>query len=89
MKKEYKKPRLYAESFELVEHIAVGCKVDAELGVTANFSYDNARSNGSCYFEDGNIRLYINGDYCTVLMEDAGDIFCYNSFTEEASMFSS
>lgn len=32
MKKAYAKPRLYAESFELLEHISAGCGVIAQFG---------------------------------------------------------
>lgn len=54
MKKPYSKPRIYAESFELLEHIA-SCSV--QTGVT-NATY---RDPDSCAFEEGGVALFNDG----------------------------
>lgn len=51
MKKTYSKPKLYAESFELAEHIA-SCSV--QQGVTA-VSYRDA---SSCSYAEGGLALF-------------------------------
>ena len=41
MKKAYAKPTLYAESFELVEHISAGCAYQTTFGVTCAYEEDD------------------------------------------------
>ena len=88
MKKTYQKPRVYAESFELLEHIA-SCAV--RDGIT-NATY---RDRDSCSYTDGDITLfYDSGNGCLNNygpMYDSPDDFlgvlggedsgCYNAFS--------
>ncbi len=90
MKKIYEKPMLYAESYELVEHVAGGCTLDGMSTATH-------RNADSCGFR-------VNGE-STVAFEKQSvcvgwfdplfpdqpldDIFCYNSFQDPAAMFAS
>lgn len=89
MKKTYSKPLLYAERFELVEHIA-SCAVAA--GVTAA----TYRDRYSCSYQDGDVVLfnqagvnncqnnyapYLSGpdDFLKSLTEENSG--CYNAFS--------
>lgn len=51
MKKEYTKPVLYAETYELLEHIALNCNTGVE-GVVVNMRED------TCYYSDNGLVLY-------------------------------
>lgn len=55
MKKEYTRPILYAETFELVEHIA-SCKTaqqDSSVAIDANYQNPNA-----CHYIDNGFALF-------------------------------
>ena len=52
MKKVYAKPKLYAESFQLTEHMAAGC------GYQTNFG------NG-CPIEEGGVTFFANETSCS------------------------
>ena len=41
MKKEYQSPQIIIETFDLTEHIAAGCTLIAETGVTASDWYNS------------------------------------------------
>lgn len=86
MKRVYSKPMLFAESYELAEHIAGTCGVDA-------MSQANLRDLVSC-------GLKINGqdavafqtegichDWYNEDLEEWVDIYCYNTFTDINQMF--
>ncbi len=90
MKKEYKKPRMYAETFQLVEHIA-SCKTGGSI--SASYQDGNA-----CTYTDSNVTLFYAGnDNCNQGGWDM-DIFptldeylasfggdrggCYNAFSD-------
>lgn len=88
MKRVYTKPMLFAESFELTEHIAGGCATD-ELGIP------NLRDLTTC-------GLKINGQDAVAFQtegichdwynEDLGEwvgLYCYNTFNDEYAMFAS
>ena len=94
MKKAYKKPRLFAESFELLEHIA-SCKANQDV-TTVTY-----RDRNSCTYTDANVTLFNLGvDGCTneYYLEGEGSLFddfddyinsylidrggCYNAFTD-------
>ena len=53
MKKAYKKPRLFAETFELLEHIS-SCKTGTGTGAPV-VSY---RDGNSCTYTDANLTLF-------------------------------
>lgn len=95
MKKEYSKPRVYVESFEMVEHISKGC------GVMANFSGDACplTVDGLTYFTttdacnpDAVSMLEFDGfkpdehDPLSFLI-DVVNPTCYNSLTDFHQMF--
>ena len=52
MKKAYVKPVLYAESFQLVEHISQGC------GLVSHFT-------GDCSFSDGDLTMFATENTCS------------------------
>ena len=99
MKKEYSKPLLYAEKFELVEHIA-NCNVP-----NGDFSGANNTSNNidNCSYDIGGAVLFKNYDNCADfwMFSDAGvtpsleaardlNVQCYNSFFDPGyTLFSS
>lgn len=94
MKKQYRKPRLFAESFELLEHIS-SCKANQNI---TSVTY---RDGNACSYTDANVTLF-NPDYaptngCTneyyndVDYDDFNDYIasyalgrggCYNAFSD-------
>lgn len=90
MKKTYKRPELYAESFELMEHIS-SCAVGE--GITT-VTY---RDKFSCSYTDGDVTLFnqtnVNGclnNFAPFFNEDidaflasmkGDDAGCYNAFS--------
>lgn len=89
MKQVYSKPRLFAESFELIEHIAGNiCAIDKDQGIYATFSSDNAHQGKGCQFVDSNLSVFI-ATGCEMSLDDLGEVNCYNAFSNTASMFSS
>lgn len=97
MKKAYGKPMLFAESFELVEHIAGDCRVND------NFEGAKFHNSGECRYEDGNISLFLSADHLcdSYLFNNAGleisipnvpylGMKCYNAFLDVGNhLFSS
>ena len=90
MKKVYEKPMLYAESYELAEHVAGGCALD-------DMNQPTLRSLESCGFrangKSGAI-AFQSQSTCVGLWDDfwdkpIDDVFCYNSFLDTAAMFAS
>ncbi len=94
MKKPYQKPCVYAESFELLEHIA-SCKANQDI-TTVTY-----RDRASCSYTDANVSLFnIGVEGCTneyyeeglgSLYDDFEDYIgsylmsrggCYNAFTD-------
>lgn len=79
MKKEYKKPELLFDSFELSTSIAAGCanKVDTF-------------ARGSCGIAYGPVVLFLKSmtAVCTMGIED-GDGYCYHNPDDTRNMFSS
>ncbi len=59
MKKPYQKPRVYAESFELLEHIA-SCKVNGGEGGITTVTYRSAES--GCTYSDGKVTLFLDSN---------------------------
>ena len=95
MKNVYVKPMLYAETFQLTEHMAAGC------GYRTNFG------NG-CPIDEGGVTFFVNADSCSddavILWVGAGvddesqrtienlsllNIKCYNGFLTTSSLFAS
>ncbi len=67
MKKTYEKPMLLAESFELVEHIAGGCKVGADAGASYTTS-------DVCTYDNDGIQLFQSSTPCALdWIEDDDD----------------
>ena len=96
MKKPYQKPRVYAESFALLEHIA-SCTANTDV---TNVTY---RDRNSCTYNDMNVTLFnvdasgngLNGcvnEYFDPAMESFDEYLasfkpengggCYNSFAD-------
>ena len=88
MKKVYEKPMLYAESYELAEHIAGGCALD-------DMNTRTPRSLESCGFRisNGTVAFQDQGN-CVGWWDDfwnkpIDDVFCYNTFLDTEAMFAS
>lgn len=98
MKKPYTKPMLYAETFELMEHIAA-CSLDDNVHI-----HVTARENGpECSYTDNGLTLYQSdraaclttydegmdgtyADYLESLMKPGG-VTCYNAFASIGTPF--
>lgn len=97
MRKTYEKPVLFAESFELLEHIAA-CRVDG-LGTDSKIyaTFKNGGPDGECTFVDDNIRMFYNSNCDMSLFEDEDEPYsiaqlnlkCYNAFSTPDTLFSS
>ncbi|MBQ6403104.1 MAG: hypothetical protein IJI27_04290 [Oscillospiraceae bacterium] len=100
MKKTYVKPAVYAESFELMEHVAGDCLTGD------NFSGALHRGNQGCGYDIGGVVLFGQGqngcgnDEFQAMMAFAGSnadnpaqvakdlgLECYNSFYDQAMNF--
>ena len=91
MKKTYQKPRVYAESFELLEHIA-SCKANQDI-TTVTY-----RDGDACTYTDAELTLFYQSntncknDYFNDEDYDSFDDYlqsfaigrggCYNAFTD-------
>ena len=91
MKKPYQKPRVYAESFELLEHIA-SCKANQDI---TSVTY---RDGHACTYTDADLTLFYEdnksckNDYFNLEDYDNFDDYlasfavgrggCYNAFTD-------
>lgn len=89
MKKIYEKPMLYAESYELVEHVAGGCGVD-EMSTATLRSADQCgfkiNGNSAVAFQTESICVgYWNDDFGA----PPDDVFCYFAFQDTGLMFAS
>lgn len=89
MKKIYEKPMLYAESYELVEHVAGSCALDG-------MNQPTHRDLSQCGFEvnGGSAIAFQTKSVCLNWWNDdfdapLNDIFCYNTFLDTAAMFAS
>ena len=90
MKKIYEKPMLYAESYELVEHVAGGGGVD-------EMSTATLRSADQCGFKiNGNsaVVAFQTESICVGYWNDdfgapPDDVFCYFAFQDTGLMFAS
>ena len=79
MKKAYEKPRVYVETFELLEHIA-------SCNANTNMTDVNYRDSGSCNYKSGEVTLFTEdgGHGCTNEYYAGGD---YDSFQEYLESF--
>lgn len=88
MKKPYKKPQIYVETFELLEHIA-SCSTGGETTITY-------RDGHSCTYTEANVTVFYpedtrctNGGYFDIEDDSMYDSFedylrsfgCYNAFS--------
>ena len=91
MKKIYEKPRLYAETFQMAEHIATGCGQVSGVSPTYGGFGDGCgfRVNG------GSQIAYQRADVCIGWYDpivgpiSADTDWCYNTFEDPNAMFSS
>lgn len=99
MKKIYEKPFLYAETFELTEHVAGDCGPQPSQ-ITVTYG----RGTETCKYQDGNLVLQldnivchndlyieaIDGDFANYMARLlSGGYDCYNAFTTGLGAFSS
>ncbi len=81
MKKAYKKPRLFAETFELLEHIA-SCKANQDI---TSVTY---RDGHACTYTDANLTLFYPANTgCTNGYYDPDDDSMYDSFDDYLASF--
>ena len=81
MKKTYTKPMLYAERYELVEHIS-SCKANQDI-TTVTYRDGNA-----CTYTDANLTLfYPSNNGCTNGYYDPNDDSMYDSFEDYLASF--
>ena len=81
MKKAYEKPRVYVESFELLEHIA-SCKANQDI---TSVTY---RDGSSCNYTDANLTLfYPENSGCTNGYYDPNDNSMYDDFDDYLASF--
>lgn len=79
MKKQYVKPELYFEDFELSANIAAGC-----IKATNYAAY-------VCTYETGGEKVFSGGEdsECTVTPENGAPSLCYDNPTADTKLFSS
>lgn len=83
MKRTYTKPTLYAETFELAEHIS-SCKTGTGAGAPT-VTY---RDGNSCTYTDANVTLfYPSNNGCTNGYYDPNDNSMYDSFDDYLASF--
>lgn len=81
MKKTYSKPALYAESFELAEHIAACSGFNPNHRPTTS----NHWSSATCVFElDTGWTLFNDSSICQITDTNSVIINCYNTVSEGA-----
>ena len=78
MKKEYKKPKLYFDSFELSSSIAAGCKLISNHSGTSCAVWD--KDLGVSYFTEG---------VCTYTTTPGDGKICYDVPFDRSMVFSS
>ncbi len=92
--KVYEKPRIYAESFVLTEHIADRCALDTTPEGMPNGTpnYGNSES-CSFYINNGAVALFLSSmpenQTCVVVYNENTILECYNNFESASNLFSS
>lgn len=93
MKQAYQKPALFAESFDLVEHIAGPCGGVEDI---KEYFKVNHRHATDCTFidlmDDPNIAIFTDSDGRCNSKQPGFDnmpVECYNNYTGDISMFAS
>lgn len=81
MKKPYQTPRMYAESFELIEHIA-SCSANPDH-TTVNYQDKN-----TCSYQDADVNLFLQNTTKKCEVWDNPDPEMYTSFEEYLSTLS-
>lgn len=89
MKKAYRKPVFYAESFQMVDHIASGCDMDPY-----NIPHYLQKDSCTMGINEDSIQIFTNStlnNLCALIAEPSDvELGCYNSFSDPSSvMFSS
>lgn len=86
MKRQYNKPELFFEEYELTEAIASNCGNEAYRGYTNYNTYHTC----SVDMGTGEDFLFITGNNrCNTLPGGEDDYFCYESFGNQAMVFNS
>lgn len=93
MKKTYQKPMLYAETFEMLEHIASNCTLGDGVGYSV--TYRESGGTQPCAYTDNGTTIYLsNTEACLDSFDDrqwdsfdaylssmlGGGQQCYNAF---------
>ena len=97
MKKAYRKPALYAESFVLAEHISAGCAYVTNFGNTcpideAGVVFFTSAQGSGCNEDAINMMTFNGIDPATASVEDIIQKInptCYNSFADFTALFTS
>ena len=97
MKKKYTKPLLFAESFELTEHIATGCVMETNPNATPGTKPLHGKGECAYQFDYGDINMFQYGittgcgkpEYASDWTTDDINLQCYTAFADLTSLFSS
>lgn len=79
MKKQYVKPAMFSEAFDICDSIAAGCRI--AVGSTRD----------SCGYSDPTLPgvIFIAGGVCTMVPPGDNDQVCYHIYTPETALFDS
>ena len=94
MKKEYRKPSCYLESFTLANHISAGCLTIANFGSSCPVQdgpvvFFTSTENG-CNEDGMSMFTFAGVDPATATIDDLINLVqpkCYNSFTDYNTLF--
>ena len=90
--KKYEKPALYAETFQLAEHISSGCALDKNPDTGAWNSTPQFNKDQQCSMligNDSDVPFFTNGWVSCALSANDTELNCYNSFLTPDLAFSS
>ncbi|MBQ3261543.1 MAG: hypothetical protein IJH52_00050 [Oscillospiraceae bacterium] len=76
MKKPYMKPKLFAETFRMAEHVASNCAIGS--GATVTFGHGS-----HCNYHDGNILLFYSSTSDCAGMDYDKEAYTEQEFLEE------
>lgn len=92
MKKNYQKPSIYVEEFELAQSIAVNCHLTPDPSSTTGHPTHNNPGVDNCNWVVGGTIIFTESSGCN-LIEDpdgfSGDGFCYNAPQDQIQIFAS
>ena len=89
MKKQYSKPGIFIESFNISQNISVGCK---SVPGGTSLGHVNTGSKDSCGWQSGNMSWWLQGNIkCRIPLGENEEIegVCYNNPSGGNTIFSS